>query len=92
WLNFDEFKGFAQCLCFHPLKIPHGALLLDPTTSPKVDKTFNCHRQFSDKDFQTLFRVIPNEVSHKSFCQTFFKKFVGLRGKAPHGILKGNAL
>ena len=28
----------------------------------------------------------------KSFCRTFFKKFVGSRGKAPRGIFKGNAL
>ena len=34
----------------------------------------------------------PNEVSLESFCQTFFKKFVGLRGNAPHGIFKGEAL
>ena len=26
-----------------PLKIPQGALPLDPTTFEKVDKTFNCH-------------------------------------------------
>ena len=28
----------------------------------------------------------------KSFCRTFFKKFVGFRGKAPDGIFKGEAL
>ena len=34
----------------------------------------------------------PNEVSLESFCRTFEGKFVGLRGKAPHGIFKGKAL
>ncbi len=31
-------------------------------------------------------------VTIKSFCRTFFKKFVGSRGETPCGIFKGEAL
>ncbi len=34
----------------------------------------------------------PVAMTIKSFCRTFFKKFVGSRGKAPCGIFKGEAL
>ena len=37
------FKIFFVSLRASPLKIPQGALPLDPTTFEKVDKTFNCH-------------------------------------------------
>ena len=58
-----------------PLKIPQGALPLDPTTFEKVDKTFNCHSYTMGISFQ------PHRW--KSFCQTFFKKFVGLLRATP---------
>ena len=35
-----------------PLKIPQGALPLDPTTFEKVDKTFNCHSYTMGISFQ----------------------------------------
>ena len=36
--------------------------------------------------------ICLSAVTMKSFCRTFFKKFVGSRGKAPRGMFKGNAL
>ena len=70
-----------------PLKILlRGCHPLTPPTFLKKSgqKTFNCHRRHLVKN--------PNEVSLESFCRTFFKKFVGLRGNAPHRIVKGEAL
>jgi len=46
-----------------PLKIPQGALPLDPTTFEKVDKTFNCHSYTLKKSFQLH--------SWKSFAYSF---------------------
>ena len=40
YANFDLIFGSLRA---SPLKIPQGALPLDPTTFEKVDKTFNCH-------------------------------------------------
>ncbi len=39
-------------------------------------------------------RVVISSIAIKikSFCRTFFKKFVGFRGNAPDGIFKGKAL
>ena len=38
-----NFGLILRSLRASPLKIPQGALPLDPTTFEKVDKTFNCH-------------------------------------------------
>ncbi|MBQ7521260.1 MAG: hypothetical protein IJU14_00070, partial [Clostridia bacterium] len=40
---YANFVWILMSLRASPLKIPQGALPLDPTTFEKVDKTFNCH-------------------------------------------------